>query len=87
MADHESITIDNGIKPANAVLALGWVLLIGGRWVIGFMLNMLSLVNLDQLTQFDDSILLPLYLVWLLITVAFITTSIFNERRGSKTGN
>ena len=87
MGDDSARTPDEVIKPADVILALGWVLLLGGRWVVGSILNICSLVSIEQLRILDDSVLLPIYLIWLLFSVILVTLKILAARDSSKKGN
>jgi hypothetical protein len=54
---------------ANPLLALLWIALLGGRWVVLSFLAAVGLLVPAQVVRLDESVLLPLYLILLVITV------------------
>ena len=57
------------IPPASLALALSWVALLGGRWILGQPLLWLGLVSLQGLADLDRTVLQPLYVVLLAATL------------------
>ncbi len=53
----------------NLVLALLWLLLFGGRWLLVPLLLYAGLVSAPDVARWDGGVLLQLYLVLLVITV------------------
>ena len=58
--------------PVNRILALLWILLLGGRWIVGTWLLAAGVVKREQIASWDDGILLPCYLILLVVTVVVV---------------
>ncbi|HZT43537.1 MAG TPA: hypothetical protein VFA07_15340 [Chthonomonadaceae bacterium] len=55
--------------PVNRILALLWILLFGGRWIIVTWLLAAGVLKREQVAAWDDGILLRCYLILLVITL------------------
>lgn len=53
---------------ANTVMASGWILLFGGRWLLVPLVQAAGLVSPDQVAEWDANLLTKVYLILLSIT-------------------
>lgn len=58
--------------PVNRILALLWILLLGGRWIVGTWLLAAGVVKREQIAGWDDGILLLCYLILLVVTLVVV---------------
>ena len=61
--------------PVNRILALLWILLLGGRWIVGTWLLAAGVLKEEQLAVWDVA-LLRLYLVLLVVTLVVVALRI-----------
>lgn len=66
---------------ANRLFALAWILLFGGRWVGGNLLIAAGLLSQPQLSDFDDRILLRVYLALFVVTIAVVALRLARRAR------
>ncbi len=59
-------------EAANHILALCWLTLFAGRWLGGPLLLTTGLLSPDLLERLDEGLLLPLYVVLLVVTLAVL---------------
>lgn len=71
-------------RGGDAILASLWILLFGGRWIIGTLLIAAGIVNFDQLSDWDDGIGIHLYHVMLIATVVILALRAIRSRSGSQ---
>jgi hypothetical protein len=81
MPDPENDAPDVLPETATRLLAVGWILLFGGRWIGVTLLLAAGLLSADQAADLDRGLLLWCYLVLLVITLIVV---ILRALRGAR---
>ena len=58
--------------PVNRILALLWILLLGGRWIVVTWLLAAGALKRDQVAGWDEGVLLRCYLILLAVTLVVV---------------
>ena len=58
--------------PVNRILALLWILLLGGRWIVVTWLLAAGVLTREQVAGWDEGVLLRCYLILLAITLVVV---------------
>ena len=66
---------------ANVLMATAWVLLLGGRWVVGPFAVSAGWLSSDQLSQLDAGILLRIYLLLFTVTALVVALRVVRSLR------
>src|SRR5579872_3315863 len=84
-SDHNNVS-DVLPPPGGEIMALMWLLLFGGRWLLFPVLQASGVLTPQAVTFWDEAILLKLYLVLLVITcVVLALRAVRNSQPGTKT--
>lgn len=65
------------------LIRLAWLLLLGGRWLLGYPLLYARVITLDQLVDLDTHILYRLYLLLLAVTIVVGALQVMRNRRSA----
>ncbi len=71
--------------PVNRILALLWILLLGGRWIVVTWLLAAGALKRDEVAAWDDGILLRCYLTLLAVTLVVVALRAVRASRPAHT--